>query len=161
MYVFLPDADSSPERLLSIMNGDKWQRVTLPGFSEKKGTLVFPRFKLEYGVDLEKPLRALGLRHAFEAADFSGMSSMPLFISEALQRTFVEVNEEGTEAAAVTVMDIASGIELNPPKPFEMIVDRPFLFVIHHFDRDGAGSILFMGVVFDPGVLLPVLSQKP
>jgi serine protease inhibitor len=161
MYVFLPDADSSPERLLSIMNGDKWQRVTLPGFSGKKGTLVFPRFKLEYGVDLEKPLRALGLRHAFEAADFSGMSSMPLFISETLQRTFVEVNEEGTEAAAVTVMGIAGGIELNPPKPFEMIVDRPFLFVIHHFNRDGAGSILFMGVVFDPGVLLPVLSQKP
>ena len=55
MYVFLPDADSSPEKLLAIMNGDNWQRVTLPGFSERKGTLVLPRFKLEYGVDLKEP----------------------------------------------------------------------------------------------------------
>ena len=74
MYVFLPDADSSPEKLLAIMNGDNWQRITLPGFKREKGTLVLPRFKLEYGVDLKKPLRALGLKHAFEEADFSGIS---------------------------------------------------------------------------------------
>jgi serine protease inhibitor len=155
MYVFLPDADSSPEKLLAIMNGDNWQRITLPGFSEKKGTLVLPRFKLEYGVDLKQPLRVLGLRQAFEDADFSGISTAGGFIGEALQKTFVEVNEEGTEAAAAMAMTIASGIEENPPKPFEMIVDRPFLFVIHHSDREGAGSILFMGVVFDPGTVLP------
>jgi len=150
MYVFLPDADSSPEKLLTIMNAGNWQRVTLPGFSEKKGTLVLPRFKLEYGIDLKKPLRALGLQHGFEAADFSGMSSVQLFISEALQKTFVEVNEEGTQAAAATVMTVAAGIPTEPPKPFEMIVDRPFLFVIHYSDPDGGGSILFMGVAFDP-----------
>jgi serine protease inhibitor len=149
MYVFLPDADSSPEKLLAIMNGDNWQRITLPGFGDRKGTLVLPRFKLEYGVDLKKPLRALGLRHAFEAADFSAMCSVPVFISEALQKAFVEVNEEGTEAVAATMMVGASGIEMNPPKPFEMIVDRPFLFVIHHTGDTGS-SVLFMGVVFDP-----------
>jgi len=154
MYVFLPEKDSSPEKLLGIMNGDNWQRITLPGFSERKGTLVLPRFRLDYGVDLKKPLRALGLRHAFEAADFSAMSSVPLFISEALQKTFVEVNEEGTEAAAATMVPGSSGIEMNPPKPFEMIVDRPFLFVIHHSGHNGNGTILFMGVVFDPGASL-------
>ena len=154
MYVFLADTDSSPERLLAIMNDDKWRRITLPGFSEKKGTLVLPRFKLEYGVDLKKPLRALGLRHAFEGADFSGISGVGGFISEALQKTFVEVNEEGTEAVAATMMNIPTGIEENAPKPFEMIVDRPFLFVIHHSDREGAGSILFMGMVFDPSAFL-------
>jgi serpin B len=157
MYVFLPDAGSSLEKLLAIMNGDNWQRITLPGFSEKKGTLVLPRFKLEYGVDLKKPLRALGLKHAFDGADFSGMSSAPLFISEALQTTFVEVNEEGTEAAAATMTVMTQGIEMNPPKPFEMIVDRPFLFVIHYFDPNTAGSILFMGMVFDPGASSPEL----
>jgi len=154
MYVFLPDANSSPEKLVAIMNGDNWQRITLPGFSERQGTLVLPRFKIQYGVDLKKPLRALGLRHAFEAADFSGISSTPSFIGEALQKSFVEVNEEGTEAAAATTMTINGGIEVNPPTPFEMIVDRPFLFVIHHSDREGAGSILFMGVVFDPSAFL-------
>ena len=150
MYVFLPDADSSPEKLLAIMNGDNWQRITLPGFKEQKGTLALPRFKLEYGVDLKKPLRALGLNHVFGVADFSGISSAGGSIGEALQKTFVEVNEEGTEAAAATMMTIPSGIEMNPPKPFEMIVDRPFLFVIHHAEGEGSGSILFMGVVFDP-----------
>jgi serine protease inhibitor len=150
MYVFLPDADSSPEKLLASMNGGRWQRITLPGFSDRKGTLIVPRFKVEYGVDLKKPLRALGLRHAFESADFSRMSSDPLFISEALHKTFVEVNEEGTEAAAATRVGVAKGSPMEPPKPFEMIVDRPFLVVIHRLAPDTGGSILFMGVVFDP-----------
>ena len=154
MYVFLPHANSSPEKLLAIMHGDNWQKITVPGFSQSNGTLVLPRFKLEYRVDLKKPLRALGLRHAFEASDFSSVSSTPLFISEALQKAFVEVNEEGTEAAAATIVALTKGYDPNPPKPFEMIVDRPFLFVIHHSDPDGSGSILFMGVVFDPSAFL-------
>ena len=154
MYVFLPDANSSSEKLLALMHGGNWERITLPGFSERHGTLVLPRFKLEYRVELKKPLRALGLRHAFEAADFLSMSSTPLFISEALQKTFVEVNEEGTEAAAATALMETHGGWMNPPKPFEMIVDRPFLLVIHHTDPDGSGSILFMGVVFDPSASL-------
>jgi serine protease inhibitor len=78
----------------------------------------------------------------------------PVFISEARQKTFVEVNEEGTEAAAATIMSLSEGIEQNP---FEMIVDRPFLFVIHHSDRQGSGSILFRGFVFDPGASSPEL----
>ena len=160
MYVFLPDPNSSPEKLVAIMNGDNWQRITLPGFSEKKGTLVLPRFKLEYAVDLKKPLRAMGLRHAFEAADFSGISSVPLFISEARQKSFVEVNEEGTEAAAATFGVTKGGIEMNPPKPFEMIVDRPFLFVIHH-SADTGSSILFMGMVSDPDTSTPQLPRRP
>lgn len=148
MYVFLPDASSSPEKLLGIMNGDKWQRVTEPGFSERDGTVVLPRFKLEYGVELKQPLKALGMKAAFGKADFSRISSQPLFISAARQKTFVEVNEEGTEAAAVTGLNIkSSGPEMNPPKPFEMIVDRPFLFLIE--DKQ-TRTILFMGIVFDP-----------
>ena len=148
MYVFLPDANSSPEKLLGIMSGDTWQRVTEPGFREREGTVVLPRFKLEYGVELKQPLKALGMRAAFARADFSGISAEPLFISAVRQRAFVEVNEEGTEAVAVTEVPIAIGLaEMNPPKPFEMIVDRPFLFLIE--DKQ-TGTILFMGVVFDP-----------
>jgi serpin B len=147
MYVFLPDAGSNPEKLLGIMNGDTWQRVTEPGFSEREGTVVLPRFKLEYGVELKQPLRAMGMKAAFGKADFSGISDRPLFISAVRQRTFVEVNEEGTEAAAVTGAPMPSGIEMNPPKPFEMIVDSPFLFLIE--DKQ-TRTILFMGVVFDP-----------
>jgi serpin B len=150
MYVFLPDPGSSPAKLLQIMNGDKWQRVTMPGFSDREGLVVLPKFKLENTFDLNQPLEALGMRTAFnqKKADFSGMFSDPHSISEVRQKTFVEVGEVGTEAAAVTMMSMpmASAIEMNPPKPFEMIVDRPFLFAI--VDAR-SGMILFMGVVND------------
>ena len=149
MFVFLPDTNSSPEKLLGIMNGDTWQRVTKPGFSEKEGTVVLPKFKLEYSVELNQPLQALGMKTAFDpvGADFSGIAP-GLFISHARQKAFVEVKEEGTEAAAVTGMTLSEGMApMPPPNPFEMIVDRPFLFLIE--DKQ-TGTILFMGVMFDP-----------
>ena len=149
MYVFLPDPGSSPEKLLGIMTGNIWERVTQPGFSERPGTLVLPRFRLENGVEMKRPLMALGMKSAFGNADLSGISDRDLFISAVRQCAFVEVNEEGTEAAAVTMVDIASAIEMKPPKPFQMIVDRPFLFLI---TDEQTGIILFMGIVFDPGL---------
>jgi serpin B len=148
VYVFLPDAGSSPQALIGIMNGDNWQRVTQPGFSEREGTVVLPRFKLEYGVELKEPLKTLGMRAAFGKADFSGISDRGLFISAVRQRAFVEVNEEGTEAAAVTMAAIESTGPSAPTKPFEMIVDRPFLFLI---EDQQTRTVLFMGVVYDPG----------
>ena len=152
MYVFLPDPGSDPEKLVGIMTGDKWERVTRPGFEDRDGTVVLPKFKLEYGVKLEQTLKTLGMNVAFNpfgAADFSGMSSRPLYISAVRQQTFVEVNEEGTEAAAVTGMPVpeASGPEPPPPPPFQMIVDRPFLFLIAD---EQTGTILFMGIIFEP-----------
>jgi serpin B len=144
MYVFLPDAGSSPEKLLQIMNGDKWWT----GFSEREGLVVLPKFKLENTFDLNQPLEALGMKTAFKPkrADFSGMFSDPHSISAVVQKAFVEVGEEGTQAAAVTMISMpgASVEEMNPPKPFEMIVDRPFLFAIID---SRSGMILFMGVV--------------
>jgi serpin B len=65
------------------------------------------------------------------------------------QKAFVEVNEEGTEAVAVTAITQSEGIDMNPPKPFQMIVDRPFLFLI---EDQQTRTILFMGMGFDPGV---------
>jgi serpin B len=150
MYVFLPDPGSSPEKLLKIMNGDIWQRITKPGFSERAGTLVLPKFKLEYGVELSGPLTSLGMKRAFDKnlqSDFSGIAP-GVGISAALQKAFVEVNETGTEAAAVTGIMMSDAAEpLAPPNPFEMIVDRPFLFLI---EDHATGTILFIGVVFDP-----------
>jgi serine protease inhibitor len=152
MYVFLPDTNSSPEKLLGIMNGDTWQRVTKPGFSEKEGTVVLPKFRLEYSVELKQPLQALGMKAAFDSlgADFSGIAPQ-LFISAARQKTFVEVKEEGTEAAAVTGIAMeAGGMMMPPPNPFQMIMDRPFLFLI---EDSQTGTILFMGIMFDPQIM--------
>lgn len=154
MYVFLPDAGSSPSKLLQIMNGDNWRRVTVPGFKEHEGLVVLPKFKLENMLELVAPLKALGMRTAFnppmvkQFADFSAMFGTPHFISEVRQKAFVEVSEEGTEAAAITAIPMPNnvGIELNPPKPFQMIVDRPFLFAIVDARSE---MILFMGSVND------------
>ena len=149
MYVFLPDTNSSPEKLLGIMNGDSWQKVTKPGFSEKEGTVVLPKFKLESSVELKQPLQALGMKAAFNPtnADFSGIAPQ-LYISAARQKTFVEVKEEGTEAAAVTgISGPVASAPMPLTNPFKMIVDRPFLFLI---EDEQTGTILFMGVMFDP-----------
>jgi len=149
MYVFLPDTGSSLEKLLGILNGDSWQRITKPGFGEKEGTVVLPKFKLEYSVELIQPLEALGMKTAFDVdkADFSGIATN-LYISAARQKTFGEVKEEGTEAAAVTGMaGLVASAPMPPINPFTMIVDRPFLFLIEDNQTE---TILFMGVMFDP-----------
>lgn len=65
MYVFLPDPGSSPAQLLQIMNGDKWRRVTMPGFSDRPGLVVLPKFKLENTLNLKPTLKALGMKTAF------------------------------------------------------------------------------------------------
>ena len=110
---------------------------------------MLPRFKCETSVDLKPPLHSLGIKSAFlESANFSALSGEPVFISEAQQKAFVEANEQGTEAAAVTEFyTLSAGIAVEKPKPFEMVVDRPFLFLI--VDR-GTSSILFMGLIVDP-----------
>jgi serpin B len=122
----------------------------MPGFSEQEGLVVLPKFKLENTLELNQPLKSLGMKTAFdpEKADFSGMFSDRHYISEVRQKAFVEVNEEGTEAAAVTEIALEAGAmpEMNPQKPFEMIVNRPFLFAIVDARSE---MILFMGVIFN------------
>jgi serine protease inhibitor len=147
MYVFLPDSNSSPDELLEIMSAEARQEVTEPDFCEREGTVVLPKFKMDYDVDLTQPLRNLGMVAAFGKADFSGISDEPLSISAMRQKTFVAVNEEGTEAAAVT-SDVMVRCIIERPKPFQMIMDRPFVFLIHDNERQ---TILFMGIVHDPG----------
>jgi len=148
MYVVLPDDNSSPENTLRILSGDTWRGVARAGFSSREGSIVLPKFKIEYSVELRRPLQSLGMNAAFDAstADFSGIAP-GLFISAARQKTFVEVNEEGTEAAAVSAVGVALTSLKPASKPFQMIVDRPFLLLIE--DRQNE-AILFMGMVFDP-----------
>lgn len=150
MYLFLPATNSSPQKLLTDFDGNNWRDKVMSQFANREGKLVFPKFKIDYDVKLNEPLEGLGMRRAFDfhGADFSAMADESLFVSEVKQKSFVEVNEEGTEAAAVTtVVWTTAGIETNPSEPFEMIVDRPFFFVIAD---ERTQSILFMGLILDP-----------
>jgi serpin B len=148
MCVLLPEPDSRADKLLASLNAQGWQTQLRREFRSRRGSLVLPRFKLEYGAELKRPLTALGMTLPFSrGADFSGMSPTPLYLSEVRHKSFVEVNEEGTEAAAVTLGVMRHSSVQRPTPPFEMVVDRPFLFMI---EDNLTNAILFVGVVFDP-----------
>ena len=121
-----------------------WWAGLLEGMPGEKTLLRLPRFKIEYGKQLNEPLMSLGMTDAFSAAaaDFSRITgSRSLFVSRVEHKAFVEVNEQGTEAAAVT------GVVMTDSGPLEASFDRPFLFAIR--ERE-SGVILFMGRVGDP-----------
>ncbi len=114
-------------------------------------TLSLPKFKITYDVELSDTLRKMGMNMAFSEglADFSGMTKEAhLYISKVVHKAFVDVDEEGTEAAAATavVMNDESAAVPPPPKTFK--ADHPFAFMIRD---DKTGSILFMGRVTEPG----------
>ncbi|MCI0338271.1 MAG: serpin family protein [Acidobacteria bacterium] len=149
LYLFLPDKDSSLNGFLKSFNYEKCSRL-MKSFRSMPGDVEIPRFKMEYESNLSGALRALGMGVAFagDKADFSGMrNERDLFISEVKHKAIVEVNEEGTEAAAVTSVGIRTTSMMPTPKRFTFIADRPFLMTIND---QKTGAILFMGVVVEP-----------
>jgi len=115
---------------------------------KREVNVFLPRFKVESTfASLKRDLATLGLTDAFDAqrADFSGISSETLFISDVVHKAFVEVNEEGTEAAAATGVIIRTTAMPPPPQTFR--ADRPFIFLIR---ENASGKILFMGRICDP-----------
>jgi serpin B len=119
----------------------------LDGLSYSPVLLTFPRFEFETEISLASTLSAMGMPTAFsDAADFSGMTgAKDLFISDVFHKAFVSVNEEGTEAAAATA--VVMGVTSMPESPIELIVDRPFLFLIREHET---GTVLFIGRVVNP-----------
>ena len=143
MYIFLPSRDSDLNTFLDSLNAESWENW-ISQFHEQKIWVQIPKFKLEYRVDLGDMLKALGMGVAFDKnqADFSRMSSDDLYISRVDHKAVVEVNEEGTEAAAVTNVGIAA-----TSAPPQFIADRPFFFAIRDNETK---TVLFMGTVVDP-----------
>ena len=149
MYIFLPDRESDLNIFLENLNAESWENW-MSQFHEQDVSLVMPKFKLEYGKTLNDPLKALGMGVAFdpELADFSRMASLEfgnLYIEKVVHKTFVEVNEEGTEAVAATSVEV--GVKSVPPPPISFSVDRPFFFAIRDNETK---TVLFMGVVVEP-----------
>jgi len=116
---------------------------------EATGKLALPRFTFEFESALNDPLKALGMTDAFQegVADFSGMDGVPhnLYVSLVQHKSFVAVDEEGTEAAAATAVVIDN--TSVPVETFDMTFDRPFIFAI--VDKP-TGAVLFLGRVLDP-----------
>jgi len=145
-YIFLPKENSNLKAFSQSLNVENWEKW-MTQFNKQKGFIRLPRFKTEYDISLNNSLKALGMEEAFSnKANFSGMGQN-FAISQVKHKTFLEVNEEGTEAAATTSVGIVATSLRPEPEPFRMIVDRPFFCAI----RDNqTGSILFMGSIVEP-----------
>jgi serine protease inhibitor len=156
MEVFLPAKSSSLgalEAQLTLEHWTAWQAQYAP----RSGKVELPRFELKSNYRLNEPLQTLGMTRAFhpDGAQLTGMfSSAPgqtragrFFISSVLQSTYWKVDEEGSEAAAVTTTGIRAAAVAHSEQPFQMIVDRPFFCAIE--DRR-SGALLFVGAIHDP-----------
>lgn len=142
MYVFVPDEDSSLKELYEGLNAESWDEW-MSRFQEAELMIVIPRFNLEYDIVLDDALTDLGMGVAFDAgaADFSVMCpGGGVWIDEVKHKTFLEVNEEGTEASAATSVRMSRGSRA-------VYVNRPFFCAIRD---DDTGAILFIGSIVDP-----------
>lgn len=149
MVVLLPNDVEGLSKLEERLTASSLANLLkdLRGFDEVE--LYLPKFKMEQEISLKKVLQDMGIKDFFSSeADLSGISEKKkLAASEVVHKAFVEVNEEGTEAAAATaVIMLACCMSSLPPRTYKFVVDRPFMFVIRSRDPDVA---LFMGSVRD------------
>lgn len=147
MDIFLPDKGVPLQDFSRKFTYEEWERWR-EGNKEVEGRIGLPRFELRYEVLLNDPLQNLGMGAAFDKqkADFRQMTPIGVRIDEVTHDTFVKVNEEGTEAAAATTVKMRP-LMYKHKKTFEMIMDRPFFFVISDTQT---GAILFMGSIVNP-----------
>ena len=157
MEVLLPAKSSSLGALEADLTPKHWAGWQAQ-YTPRSGRIELPRFELNSNYRLNEPLQTLGMTRAFhpDGAQFTGMFSSaagqpragPFFISSVLQSTYWTVDEEGSEAAAVTTTSIRATAVARPEQPFRMIVDRPFFCAIE--DRR-SGALLFVAAIYDPG----------
>ena len=148
MVILLPKESYTPDDIIEQLNTENWTNW-MNGFSEKNIQLSLPKFKLEYEKRLNDALVSLGMGIAFNPyiADFSKINANhQLYIDFVLHKTFIDVNEVGTEAAAVTI--VAINLEsVDEGDTYYFTVDRPFLFAIKERDTK---AIVFLGKVMEP-----------
>jgi serine protease inhibitor len=141
MEILLPDDGVTLPQLLASLDAAEWSAAVGAMADQKADELALPRFELEWSAELNGPLRALGMPSAFGGGDFRPMSPENPYLDVVVQKTYIRVDEAGTEAAAVTggVMEESAGESIR--------VDRPFAFTI---SDSQTGTILFLGTVADP-----------
>lgn len=153
MTIILPRPGIPIDTVVTALNPEQWGAWI--GHLDTAGVHVeLPRFKLSYDLLMNDVLKALGMEIAFSTsqADFGrmlaadGSSPGVLFIDKVKHKTFVQVDEEGTEAAAVTSVEIGF-TSVDPGAPIHMRIDRPFVFVIR---ERTSGTLLFMGKIVEP-----------
>lgn len=150
MKVFLPAKNNSIDEFVKNLTWEEYEKH-IEEMKNREGTIKLPKLKIEFGGDILETLEALGLKIAIsDAADFSKMANNSLAINEVIHKTYIDVDETGTEAAAATAVGMrVTAIPDNQDKPFKMIVDRPFYFTIQDNETK---TIIFEGIVREPTV---------
>ncbi|KAK7310876.1 hypothetical protein RJT34_08650 [Clitoria ternatea] len=149
MYFFLPGAKDGLSALAEkVASESGFLEHNLPGQKVEVGDFRIPRFKISFGFEASNALKELGVVLPFEGGDLTEMVDSPvsqnLFVSDIFHKSFIEVNEEGTEAAAAS----AAIIRLRcASMPIDFVADHPFLFLIR---EDRTGTVLFIGQVLNP-----------
>jgi serpin B len=148
MLLLLPeDRSKGIDWLLNVVDLEFLKNAEQSLHPSLSSEIKIPRFEFRSSFDLIPALMDMGVRRIFGGGDFSAMSPVEgLFVNKIKQETYVRTNEEGTEAAAVTVIGVVLGIVPSPPT-FTFIADHPFMFVIK---SESTGAILFIGAVVDP-----------
>jgi serpin B len=143
MVAILPQGGTNLDALVDYLDNDRWTNIS-DNLSARNVHLLLPRFKVEYEMNLNQPVQEAGMQRIFTGG-LNDISDEPLAVSSIRQKTFVEINEEGTEAAAVTAIGIFTSIGPDTPVPF--IANRPFLYLIR---EKSTGAILFIGRMDEP-----------
>jgi serine protease inhibitor len=151
MTVILPNASKTTGDVRSQLTNENWNGWMKEFQSKEHVVVTMPRFKFSWKMTLNNILAGMGMPTAFSPlkADFSGIASdVDLYIGFVIHKTFVDVNENGTEAAAVTAVGMyTTSMPVDPPQKINFKVDRPFLFAI---SEKTTGTILFIGEMNAP-----------
>ncbi|MDO9680075.1 MAG: serpin family protein [Bacteroidales bacterium] len=147
MNIILPAEGEKIDDIINELDQDVWKTM-VNHRSLAKVTFSMPRFKIENSLEkLDETLSVMGMPTAFtHNADFSAMSDMRTYVSDVIQKSYISVDENGTEAAAVTIVNMYATSIGPQPNPAEVImeVNRPFIFLIN---EQSTGAILFIGKV--------------
>ncbi|MEJ2616006.1 MAG: serpin family protein [Ignavibacteriaceae bacterium] len=144
MTILLPNPGKDIDEIINLFNQENWN-LWLDSFNVKEGKIWLPKFEIKYSLKLNDVLIALGMGIAFSnAADFTGIYPPGgIWISEVKHKTYIKVDEEGTEAAAATSVEFVKGINSS----FRLKFNKPFIYIIR---ERNSNTILFIGKMVNP-----------
>lgn len=144
MTLLLPDEDLGLDKCLEALTGENWEEWNMR-WTPQELIVKMPRFEIKYNKSLIEDMKALGIKEAFtSSANFANLSDKALYLGLLNQHTYLKVDEEGTEAAAVTTGGMLDASAGPSPGPVEFYLNRPFAFII---TETSTGTVLFTGKV--------------
>ena len=147
-FVILPKPSYNTNDILYGISLDLLNNIKNSNLGGTQLKLYLPKFKINYGSSLQEQLKSLGMINCFSVdADFSNLCKDPLFVSDVIHKTFIEVDENGTEAAAATAIIMTKCNFIIKENIIEMDVNRPFIFIIY---CENSNNMIFICKIENP-----------